>query len=337
MVVDAGELGLSDAEAYVVRDLWAHQDTVTTGPIRAFVPRHGVAMFRVRPGAEGEAPPRVSVSLKAEESPYILPGESKHLSATLVNDGPLAIEEIQMELAAPAGWSAAPALAATPASPASPVIPPTLADGQMLTVGWVVTAPAGLPRGTVELPLSLTYRYGHGAGQTVQAAQLATVTAQTALAVPPAPPAKTSYLSDLEWVQAVNGWGPVERDRSNGETAARDGRTLTIRRQTFVKGLGVHAPSEIVYYLGGKAAKFMAVVGVDDEARPGSVVFQVWGDGRRLYDSGVLKGSSSPQPVEVDVRGVAELRLVVTDGGDGVNYDHADWADAKVIVTDEGL
>lgn len=348
MVVDAGELGLPDAEAYVVRDLWARQDSVTTGPIRAFVPRHGVAMFRVRPGTAGEAPPRVSVSLKAEESPYILSGESKHLSATLVNDGPLAIEEIQMELAVPVGWSAVPVGADTPAEPAGPVslvMLPTLAAGQMLTVGWVVTGPADLPRGTVELPLSLTYRYGQRAEQTAQGAQAGeraamqsvTVETQTALTVPPAPPDRTSYLSDLEWVQAVNGWGPVERDRSNGETAAHDGRTLTIRRQTFAKGLGVHAPSEIVYYLGGKAAKFMAVVGVDDEARPGSVVFQVWGDGRKLYDSGVLKGSSSPQPVEADVRGVAELRLVVTDGGDGVNYDHADWADAKVIVTDEGL
>lgn len=300
-------------------------------------------MFRIRPGSAGEAPPRVSISVTAEASPYILPGESKHLSATLVNDGPVAIEEVAMDAVTPAGWSAIPVGAdtsAVPASLASAAMATTLAAGQSMTVGWVVTAPGDLPRGTVELPFSLNYRYGQGAEQTAQGVQAGerattqtvTVKTQTTLTVPPAPPTGTSYLSDLEWVQAVNGWGPVERDRSNGETLAGDGRPLTIRRQTFAKGLGVHARSEIVYYLGGKAAKFTAVVGVDDEARAGSVVFQVWGDGRKLYDSGVLKGSSAPQQVEVDVRGAAELKLVVTDAGDGINYDHADWADARVVL-----
>ena len=31
--------------------------------------------------------------------------------------------------------------------------------------------------------------------------------------------------------------------------------------------------------------------------------------------------------MRLDVTGVAELRLVVTDGGDGVQGDHADWAE----------
>ena len=34
-----------------------------------------------------------------------------------------------------------------------------------------------------------------------------------------------------------------------------------------------------------------------------------------------------------NVSGVAVLRLVVTDGGDGPNFDHADWADAKVVCS----
>ena len=62
----------------------------------------------------------------------------------------------------------------------------------------------------------------------------------------------------------------------------------------------------------------------------GSVVFQVWADGVKLHDSGVLTGSAPPQTVSVDVSGRRQLSLVVTDGGDGVNSDHADWADARV-------
>ena len=59
----------------------------------------------------------------------------------------------------------------------------------------------------------------------------------------------SGYLSDQQWDSATNGWGPVERDRSNAEAASGDGRALTINGQTFSKGLGTHAVSEITYSL----------------------------------------------------------------------------------------
>src|SRR4030095_6410355 len=48
------------------------------------------------------------------------------------------------------------------------------------------------------------------------------------------------YLSDLPMLRAKNGWGPIERDKSNGEQAAGDGRTITLNGSTYAKGLGVH-------------------------------------------------------------------------------------------------
>lgn len=147
---------------------------------------------------------------------------------------------------------------------------------------------------------------------------------------------KTSWLSDLEWISAKNGWGSVERDMSNGEQASGDGNTLTINGETFKKGLGVHAPSEIVYFLGGNVAKFQSKIGVDDEmsdASPSSIVFQVWGDGKKLYDSGLMTARDDAKTVDVNVEGIELLKLVVTDGGNGNASDHGDWADAKFIVT----
>jgi alpha-galactosidase len=47
---DARQLGLRPSGGYVVRDLWAHRTSSTPGPITASLPRHGVAMFRVRSG-----------------------------------------------------------------------------------------------------------------------------------------------------------------------------------------------------------------------------------------------------------------------------------------------
>lgn len=142
----------------------------------------------------------------------------------------------------------------------------------------------------------------------------------------------TTYLSDLNWTSAVSGWGPVEKDRSNGEQGATDGHTITLNGVTYAKGLGVHASSDVRFALNGAYKTFAADVGVDDEVGSnGSVVFQVYADGTLLYDSGILLGSSATNQVSVDVTGKNELRLVVTTAGDNDWYDHADWANARLL------
>ncbi|HKQ70871.1 MAG TPA: M4 family metallopeptidase, partial [Polyangiaceae bacterium] len=73
------------------------------------------------------------------------------------------------------------------------------------------------------------------------------------------------YVSDLSWKSATNGFGPVERDRSNGQAAAGDGKVLTLGGTTYSKGLGVHGASDVRFDLAGKYARFLASVGVDDE------------------------------------------------------------------------
>jgi hypothetical protein len=50
------------------------------------------------------------------------------------------------------------------------------------------------------------------------------------------------------------------------------------------------------------------------------------GTWQRLFESGVLKAGGVPQQVDVDVSGADRLRLIATDGGDGIGWDHAVWA-----------
>ncbi|ABF44077.1 NPCBM/NEW2 domain-containing protein [Deinococcus geothermalis] len=139
-------------------------------------------------------------------------------------------------------------------------------------------------------------------------------------------------LSYENWTSATNGWGPIERNRSNGEKNAGDGRTLTIGGQTYATGFGVHAGSSMTFSLAGQCQTFTAQVGIDDEVgNRGSVVFQVFADGTKVYDSGVLRGTDAPKTLSVSVAGKQELRLVVTDAGDGISYDHADWANPKLL------
>ena len=149
---------------------------------------------------------------------------------------------------------------------------------------------------------------------------------------PPPPPATTTgYLSAQKWVSATNGYGPVELDRSNGENAAGDGNPLRIGGITYARGLGMNAPADVRYALGTGCDTFTAQVGIDDEVSTtsGSVVFQVWSGETKLFDSGVRTGADPALPVRVDMTGRTELRLVVTDAGDGPSSDHADWAEAR--------
>jgi alpha-galactosidase len=76
-------------------------------------------------------------------------------------------------------------------------------------------------------------------------------------------------------------------------------------------------------------------VGVDDEVKgqAGSVEFRVYGDGKLLWKSDVMKAGEPAKKVDVDVKGVRILFLVVGSAGDNIHYDHADWADAKFELT----
>jgi PKD repeat protein len=144
-------------------------------------------------------------------------------------------------------------------------------------------------------------------------------------------PSNSPYLSDVSPSAASSGWGPIEKDRSNGENQAADGQPLKLRGTTYAKGWGVHANSSLSFPLNGNCTLFTALVGLDDEVQgKGSVLFQVFADGSKLYDSGAVGGTDAAKAVSVDVTGKTELKLVV-DGNGVIDYDHADWADAKLV------
>ena len=143
----------------------------------------------------------------------------------------------------------------------------------------------------------------------------------------------TKFLSDLTWTSMTNGWGPAEKDMSNGEQAAGDGHPISIRGKVYAKGLGVHAVSNIVYNLttAGSCTTFTSDVGVDDEVNgAGSVIFQVLVDGVKAFDSGVVTGTSAAKTATVNITGKSQLTLVVNDDGDGLSADHSDWAGAQL-------
>ena len=141
--------------------------------------------------------------------------------------------------------------------------------------------------------------------------------------------AETVWLSSLDLGQMTAGWSVPKTDQDI------TGQPITIAKRTFAHGVGTHAASKFRVDLGGHATRFLAQVGVDDSAGgQGSVEFIVFGDGNVLWRSGVMTGGQPSRPVDVDLTGVKILGLRVTDGGDGASNDHADWADAKIVMAD---
>lgn len=224
-----------------------------------------------------------------------------------------------------------------------------LVDGQTKQVPHAVTGVVNIER-TIEAPLKLDIGGKSGVfvqwldGVTDRARTIATPENDTAyVALYEDTPTTAVFLSDLVPTNdpPPNGWGPIEHDTSNGEAAVGDGNPMIIGGVHYSKGLGVHAASDVRYNLGGTYSRFIADVGLDDETgNGGSVAFQVFGDGILLFDSGVRFGDNTatgqPLRVDVNVAGVSELRLVVTDSGDGNGLDHADWGNARLLPTGSG-
>ena len=260
------------------------------------------------------ATPGTTVALDTPDD--VTPGQTFTASATVqVPAGAGALSNVTAALTAPGGWTVGPS---TPASVAS------VKPGGWARFNWQVTAPATLSGSAFPLKATVSYT------QNGQAA--ANSDERIMKSVPSAPPSGTDYVSDLPWLSATNGWGPVERDQSNGEQAAGDGKTITIGGTPFAKGLGTNAVSDVQLYLGGRCTTFTATVGVDDEqGSAGSITFSVIADGQTLVTTARQTGSSANIAISQAIpAGTQILDLVVGDGGDGNGNDHGDWADAKL-------
>lgn len=309
----AAAVGLPEADAYTLRDLWQHRSYNTAGTISATVPAHGTVLVRVSVDRRWQQyPPAVELGLGG--SVLVQAGTPAALTTTVTDLGRTPAKQVSVRLAGPEGW----AVRAT-----SPTSAGTLSTGRSLRTSWSVTAPQGTPTGSYDLTLKASYR--SPAGVRVDR----TLPFGATVVVPP--PSGTSGLGDLPWLSAANGYGPVERNTSNGESAAGDGHPITLGGVVYAKGLGVHAESSVEYYTGAACETVTAQVGVDDEkGANGTVAFEVWADGTKVASTGVLTNAMPAQPLTADVTGARLVRLVVTDGGDGIDSDHADWADAKL-------
>ncbi len=254
------------------------------------------------------AVPGTDVSLTTPQA--VTAGQTFTATATVsVPAAQTRVTDLRPQLTAPEGWTVG---KPTPRTVAG------VAPGDSVTFSWPVTAPSGTLPPVAALTATVRYRQ-HGKATSNSDERL--------VGAVPAAPSGTVAVSDLPFLSSTNGWGPVERDTSNGEQAAGDGKTITIDGTTYAKGLGTNSISDVRLYLGGQCSKFTASVGVDDEVGgSGTVTFSVQADGKSLVTTPTIHGNQAATPIDVDVSGAQVLDLVVGDGGDGNGHDHGDWA-----------
>ncbi len=141
---------------------------------------------------------------------------------------------------------------------------------------------------------------------------------------------KVAFLSDLRPVQMI------EKSKQGRKENLRidknlDNTQLKVEGETYAKGLAIHSHTELVYDLNGKYAKFeAAILGMDDMVGgDGQPVVKIEADGKELL-SEVITRKHSRKNLTFDIKGVKQLRIVVTSSGLFDFGDHVDLANPKL-------
>ncbi len=161
-------------------------------------------------------------------------------------------------------------------------------------------------------------------------------------------------LTTQTYLRSTVGWGSV------GVNKNINGGTLSIDGNTYSKGFAVHANSILLFEFPQEVVNFKAHAGIDntgsDQGSKSSVEFMVynydatmrtettdqWNGGnktikidptKQIACSGFMSRQSSQRTVDLtaDITGAEKLYLVVTNGGDGFSYDHANWANPILV------
>lgn len=137
----------------------------------------------------------------------------------------------------------------------------------------------------------------------------------------------TVWLDDLPIQTFSEGIRPVQAK----ENYSHD--TLRMRGVRYSRGLGAQSPCVLAFLLNKHATRFSALIGPDDKGNPDiALTFYVLGDKKVLFESQPMKIGDAPVSVDVDLTGIRQLGLLVTDkiGGIGNKKTYCNWVNAKV-------
>ncbi|MFH0981635.1 MAG: NPCBM/NEW2 domain-containing protein [Planctomycetota bacterium] len=131
------------------------------------------------------------------------------------------------------------------------------------------------------------------------------------------------YLGDLIPVAQRQDYGKLEANRSV------EGGVIYLGDRYYLRGLGTHAGSTIVYELPEGYRTFRAVAGINRHFG-GSARLRVFLDNRAVFASGPLTARDRPVEIELPLDNAKRLKLVVSPNNGGIKGAHVDWALARL-------
>ncbi|MEN8225914.1 MAG: NPCBM/NEW2 domain-containing protein [Bacteroidota bacterium] len=114
-----------------------------------------------------------------------------------------------------------------------------------------------------------------------------------------------------------------------------DSNELSIAGKSYKRGVGSHSVSKILIDVHGHGDRIKGACGVDDESNEKATVeFYILGDGKVLWDSKRMKKGYEAREFDISIFGKQKVGLYISDAGDGINYDHADWVNLRITYRD---
>ncbi|MEV0371338.1 sigma-70 family RNA polymerase sigma factor [Streptomyces sp. NPDC050636] len=146
---------------------------------------------------------------------------------------------------------------------------------------------------------------------------------------PPAPAPIPYRVNALDYDFAGDGTKPEVR--AFGSSWVWQRQQPSVDGTTYPHGVTVHASSSVLIDLNRPCTAYDALVGVDDLSLGlGALRFSVYGDGERLWRSGVVRGGEPAVPVHVPLAGRKTLRLVVEPETPVDVVALGDWARSQI-------
>lgn len=150
-----------------------------------------------------------------------------------------------------------------------------------------------------------------------------------ALATATAAETSTVWLDELSIQTYSEGLRPVSARTNYSHDPIR------IAGTTYERGVGAQSVCVLAFALDGHARRFTARVGADDLGNADlPLTFTVLADQRVLFESGEMRVGDPARAVDVDLTGVTQLGLLITDrvGGIRNKRTYGNWADARLVM-----
>lgn len=120
--------------------------------------------------------------------------------------------------------------------------------------------------------------------------------------------------------------------RLQGQAAIADHPSMPAGKD--VEKITMTDGSSLLFRNDGTSRQFLAVTDKSGKVARGSARFVVRGDGKELYNSGVVTGRKAPVDIDIDLTGIHLLELTVDPADDGPSGDNALWIAPVIEYTD---